>query len=146
MRWLVAVAMFVGLVSGAAATSITPSQTEPPAFFVLFDAGSTEISPAAQPVLAQVLAEYRALEPTVIHVNGHCYDPGLAREEADRLSRRMAESVRDYIVAQGVPPSAIMLRWFVDDRPIALADDKLAQGLNRSVDILFDDAKNVLRP
>jgi outer membrane protein OmpA-like peptidoglycan-associated protein len=146
MRWAAAVVMLVGLVSSVAAKSITPPQPDPMAFVVLFETGSTEISSVAQLVLDQALADYRALKPSVVHVNGHYHDPGVARQEADGLSRRMAEAVRDYLVANGVPPGAIELRWFVDERPPALADDALARGMNRSVDILFDGAKNVWRP
>ena len=146
MRWLAAAVFLAGLLSSAAAESVTPTQPDPPGFFVLFDAGSTEISPAAQPVLDQVLVDYQVLRPAVVHVNGHYYDRSMAREEADCVSKQMAEAVRDYIASKGVPSDVIVLRWYVDNRPISLTDDKLAESLNRSVDVLFDGAKNVLRP
>ena len=146
MRWLVAMTFYVGLMSAAAATSITPAPQEPPAYFVLFDAASTEITPEATLVLGQVLVDYQALKPSVVYVNGYFYDPSVAEGEAEHRSEQMAEAVRDYIVSKGVPSNVIVLDWHVMDRPIVLADDSLAEGLNRSVDILFDGAKNVLRP
>ena len=88
MRWIAAVALCVGLLSGAAAgTSIEPPKPELPSYLVLFDPGSVDLGSHGESVLAQVLADYWAYQPPMIYVDGY-YDRHGSDDHALQMSKR----------------------------------------------------------
>ena len=129
-------------VSGAVAQStdgaISDPAPPPPAFYiVLFDSENAEITEAAQLVLHQVVQDYAVYSQAILMVTGR-YDRSNTEEYANEMSRRMAENVRAYLVANGVPAGSIKLDWRGERDPLVSTPDGVAEAANRSVTISFD--------
>ncbi|HET9130925.1 MAG TPA: OmpA family protein [Terriglobia bacterium] len=52
------------------------------------------------------------------------------------LSENRANSVRDYLVSEGVPSSSITAKGFGEDRPVASNDTDAGRQLNRRVELV----------
>jgi OOP family OmpA-OmpF porin len=106
---------------------------------VLFPTGKSDLSPQAEQELDRVadaiLAAGDRLERVV--VAGHTDSTG-PRELNERLSRDRAESVKAYLVEQGVPADDIVTVGYGPDRPVAY--NKTAEGrlANRRVEIRIE--------
>lgn len=103
---------------------------------VQFATGAATLNPSAREALARfagIVASYRTLE---FMVEGHTDTTGnQAKNEALSLAR--AISVRDYLIAQGVPASRIEVEGLGPANPIA--DNETAEGRarNRRVEIIM---------
>lgn len=101
---------------------------------VSFDFDRASIKPAFRPSLdklARVINEY---ERTVVHVVGHTDSVG-PEDYNRRLSERRAESVADYLVANGVPPGRLRTEGRGESEPRATNDTEAGRQLNRRVEI-----------
>ncbi len=103
---------------------------------VLFATGQSVLLPIAQDRLQEVA---RALQDTpngAIVVEGHTDSTGSAATNDD-LSRRRAEAVRDYLLAQGIAHDRIRAVGLGSSRPVA--DNKTVEGRanNRRVEIVI---------
>ena len=78
------------------------------AYFVLFDVGSSEITPAGPAVLNDVVAEVQRGGVRHIWLTGHSDRSG-SRSVNLALSLRRAEAVRDALIAGGVAPRLLSL-------------------------------------
>lgn len=110
---------------------------------VLFDFDRAELRPAAEAVLADLLAQVRAKLPRArFEVEGHT--DALGTEAYNRtLSERRAEAVRGWLVRRGgVPAAAVRARGFGESRPAAPetrpdgSDDPVGRQKNRRVEII----------
>jgi outer membrane protein OmpA-like peptidoglycan-associated protein len=109
--------------------------SEPVVYMVLFEADSVEITDTATLVLNDAVRYYDRNKPVIVQVDGH-YDRGSDGDYADRMSRRIAENVRGYLIANGVPASSIKLYWVGDLEPVV--PGRVNEEFNRRVDISFD--------
>jgi outer membrane protein OmpA-like peptidoglycan-associated protein len=99
-----------------------------------FDLGRATIRPASRPTLdeaASVLKEYAALR---IAISGHTDNVGDRLNNVD-LSKARAESVKAYLVQQGIDAARIETRGAGPDEPIA--DNKLEVGRQKNRRIEF---------
>jgi outer membrane protein OmpA-like peptidoglycan-associated protein len=101
---------------------------------VQFAFGSAEILAASHDLLRQV-AQVMIENPqvTLVQVEGHTDDVGKTRKNR-RLSQRRAESVRAFLVEQGVEPSRLSAVGFGEERPVADNDDADGREQNRRVE------------
>jgi outer membrane protein OmpA-like peptidoglycan-associated protein len=104
---------------------------------VLFDVNSADITEQAAQVLGvgvALLVRDQSLDMTVI---GHTDSQG-PRELNQELSVRRAQSVVQFLVANGVPEGRLTADGKGPDEPIASNDDEVGRALNRRVEFLFD--------
>ena len=104
---------------------------------IFFDSNSTRLGRWDRKRLDRV-AEYLAADPSVtsLVVTGYADNRGMRRFNK-ALSQRRAESVRDYLVKQGVPADKFELRHFGEKNPTY--SNKMAEGRkkNRRVTIVL---------
>lgn len=101
---------------------------------VSFDFDRASIKPAFQPSLDKLAGVINKYDRTVVHVVGHTDGVG-GDDYNQRLSERRAESVADYLVANGVPPARLRTEGRGEREPRATNDTEAGRQLNRRVEI-----------
>src|SRR5215510_7620830 len=102
---------------------------------VLFDTGSANLKSGAREKLAKVagiLLSHRGLK---LQVEGHTDSVGSA-DYNQRLSENRADSVRTYLVEQGIAPTAIGTTGFGETMPVASNDTPAGRQQNRRVELI----------
>lgn len=101
---------------------------------LLFDSGSAELSPRAEPRLIG-LAETLVRHPnTQIEVQGHSDSTGPPDLNA-RLSKQRAEAVREFLMANGLDGARIRTAGFGAARPVASNASAEGRRANRRVEV-----------
>jgi OmpA-OmpF porin, OOP family len=121
-----------------------PAPPLPDAYLIFFAPESAELDGNARLVLDQLIKDYQVTKPAVLYVDGY-YDRSATQEHADYLSKRMAEAVRNYLVAHGILAGAIKLAWHGENGALVETDDGVAEAANRSVDVRFTAKPNPRR-
>jgi len=94
-----------------------------------FETNSDRLLPGAEQVVADAAATLRRHPDLIIEVAGHTDSDGDA--EFNRgLSERRANTVRDYLINFGVPPTSLSATGFGEELPIA--DNATAEGKARN--------------
>ncbi|HEX9368782.1 MAG TPA: OmpA family protein [Vicinamibacterales bacterium] len=106
---------------------------------VLFDSGSANLKPGAREKLAKVAGIILAHPGLDMAVEGHTDSVGSASYN-QQLSERRADSVRDYLVRQGIAPSAVATSGFGKDRPVASNSTPAGRQQNRRVELVVSGA------
>jgi len=88
---------------------------------LFFDSDSASLRPDGKRELDHIAEMYRERQPrerwTALRVSGHADQRGPTSHNME-LSRRRAESVREYLVSRGVPEGIIDVRAYGEERPI----------------------------
>ena len=103
---------------------------------VLFNTGSSDLGPDARERLAKVSGIVLAYPGLHLEVEGHTDNVG-GDDYNQQLSERRAESVRDYLVQQGIPATTIGARGFGKTTPIASNDTVEGRRQNRRVELVL---------
>jgi outer membrane protein OmpA-like peptidoglycan-associated protein len=124
------------LIAGAA----DPPERAPPACggfaLVFFDPGSDRIDARAAAILDNEVSSLAASESySGLKLRGHADRVGSAGFNL-LLSRRRAESVRDYLAARGVPYGQIDIEAAGETRSLIETEDGVAEPQNRYVELL----------
>ncbi len=101
---------------------------------VTFETGSERLTPGSHPELDNV-ADKMKLDATMkLEISGHTDNVG---NEADnvRLSTARAESVKAYLVAQGIVAERITAKGYGSSRPVASNDTDEGRAKNRRVEV-----------
>lgn len=105
----------------------------------VFANNRAQIRPDQRGSLDRAILILRANPTLLIRLDGHTDDTGQAAYNLT-LAQRRAESVRDYIVAQGINPERLTVRSFGANRPIAPNDTQAGRSANRRVELsILDD-------
>ena len=126
------------IAGSAGAQSTAPPNSGPT--YVYFDWGKGELSSDATAMLDGVTAHYLAA-PGPMLIDGHSDRSGPAGPNV-ASSRKRAEIVRDYLVAHGIPASAMRVRAYGEAAPIIPTEDGVREVQNRRVEIRFVAAGN----
>lgn len=102
---------------------------------VLFDTGSATLQPAAREKLAKISGILLAHPGLTLQIEGHTDSVG-SDDFNQQLSERRADSVRDFLAAQGVPASSITARGFGKTQPVASNDTPEGRQRNRRVELV----------
>lgn len=102
---------------------------------VLFDTGSATLKPGAREKLAKISGIVLAYPGLNLQIEGHTDSVG-GDEFNQHLSERRADSVRDFLLQQGVAPSSVMARGFGKTQPVASNDTPEGRQRNRRVEIV----------
>jgi outer membrane protein OmpA-like peptidoglycan-associated protein len=100
---------------------------------ITFDYDSDAIQPASFPILDEAVKILNAYPQILLLVEGHTSSEGEAKYNLD-LSRRRAESVRTYMVKQGVGEKRIETVGYGADRPLDSSDSDAAREKNRRIE------------
>lgn len=103
---------------------------------VLFKTGSFELLSGARERLAKVSGIVLAHPGLHLEVEGHTDSIG-SDEYNQQLSERRAESVRNYLVQQGIPDAAIVARGLGKSSPVASNDTPEGRQQNRRVEMVI---------
>jgi OOP family OmpA-OmpF porin len=119
---------------------------EPVVYLVLFDSNNADLTNTATAVLDEAVREYwmrtqTFREPVTIYVTGH-YDASGTAGYAEQMSRRMAETVRDYLIARSLPVEAVKVSWSGERQLAIPTPDGVAESANRRVEINFSFPPN----
>jgi outer membrane protein OmpA-like peptidoglycan-associated protein len=102
---------------------------------VLFDTGKYTLRPGAREKLAKVSGIILAYPSLQLEVEGHTDSVG-TDEYNMQLSENRANSVRDFLVQQGINTSSIAARGFGKSQPVATNDTAAGRQQNRRVELV----------
>ena len=101
---------------------------------ITFDFGSANLKSRFYEVLNSVAIVLDEYERTYIDVYGHTDSIG-SHKYNNKLSKRRARCVAEYLVAQGCNGQRFSIQGFGETRPIASNNDKSGRSKNRRVEI-----------
>jgi outer membrane protein OmpA-like peptidoglycan-associated protein len=102
---------------------------------VLFDTGRSELKPGAREKLARI-SGILSLHPGLrLEVEGHTDNVG-TDDSNQRLSERRGESVRTYLVQQGIPSTAVGTIGLGETKPVATNGTASGRQQNRRVELI----------
>ncbi len=104
---------------------------------VLFDTGSSTLKPGAREKLAKISGIVLAHPGLNLQIEGHTDSVG-GDEFNQQLSERRADSVRDFLLQQGVQPSAVLARGFGKTQPVATNETPEGRQRNRRVELVVN--------
>ena len=104
---------------------------------VLFDTGRHTLKPGAREKLAKIAGIILAHPGLKIEVEGHADSTG-GPTINQPLSEKRADSVRTYLVAQGVEGGSITSRGFGDTKPVADNSTAAGRQVNRRVELVVN--------
>jgi outer membrane protein OmpA-like peptidoglycan-associated protein len=102
---------------------------------VLFNLNSASLKPDARERLAKVAGILIAYPDIHVEVDGYTDNTGAA-DYNQRLSQQRADTVRSYLVSQGVPSALVDARGFGSNDPIASNDSPEERRQNRRVNLV----------
>ncbi len=110
-------------------SSLLPERIEFEA--VHFDTDRADLRESAKQALASHAGQIQAHpEWGVVTIEGHCDERG-SHEHNMALGQRRAETVKQYLVSQGVPMSRLMTVSFGESKPAVYGHDESAWQMNR---------------
>jgi outer membrane protein OmpA-like peptidoglycan-associated protein len=104
---------------------------------VLFDTNQATLKPGAKEKLAKVSGILLAYPTLHLVLEGHTDSTG-SDEYNLELSRRRADSVREYLVSNGISPSNIEAHGMGKDSPVATNDTAVGRQQNRRVEMVVN--------
>ena len=102
---------------------------------VLFDLNKYTLRPEAREKLAKISGIVMSHPGLKLQVEGHTDSTG-TDEYNQKLSEERAESVRNYLVEQGIPADSVTAQGFGESRPIASNDTAAGRQRNRRVEMV----------
>jgi outer membrane protein OmpA-like peptidoglycan-associated protein len=99
-----------------------------------FASGKTAFEPASPDRMEHVAGLLKDRDNLRVVVSGYTDDRG-SNAANERLSMQRAESVRDYLVAQGVDASRIEVKGMGEADPVATNDTEEGRAQNRRVEL-----------
>jgi outer membrane protein OmpA-like peptidoglycan-associated protein len=102
---------------------------------VLFDLNKATLKPGAQLRLAKVAGIIQAYPDLRLSIEGFTDSTG-SEEYNQKLSEKRAQTVRDFLVAQGVNQQNISAKGFGEENPVATNDTAAGRQMNRRVDLV----------
>lgn len=102
---------------------------------VLFDTGKYSLKPGAREKLAKIAGILLAYPGIEIEVGGYTDNVG-SDAMNQKLSENRADSVRDYLVQQGVSNNSVTSKGFGETLPVASNDNYGGRQQNRRVELL----------
>ena len=104
---------------------------------VLFDTGSSTLKPATREKLAKISGIVLAHPGLTLQIEGHTDSVG-GDQMNQQLSERRADSVRDFLISQGVAGSSVSAQGFGKTRPVASNDTAEGRQKNRRVELVVN--------
>ena len=106
---------------------------------VLFDFGKYTLKPAAREKLAKISGIVLAHPGLTLQIEGYTDSVG-SDEVNQQLSERRADTVRDFLIEQGVTGSSVTAKGFGKSNPVASNDTPDGRQKNRRVQLVVNGA------
>jgi OOP family OmpA-OmpF porin len=119
-----------------AAPPPAPAPAAAPSFMVFFDWDRSDLSPQAQQTLQQVASAYKQRGSARVIATGHADKSGPDNYNM-ALSLRRANVVKDALVRDGVPATAISVVGKGESQPLVQTADGVREPQNRRVEIVL---------
>ncbi len=121
----------------AIAPPVAPMAPEDAKYLVFFDFDSSKVDNGGSSVLDSVAAEIKKQNISAIEVTGYTDTSG-SKQYNKRLSAKRANSVRDGLIARGVPASLLKVDSKGEDNLMVPTDDEVREPANRRTEITFE--------
>jgi OOP family OmpA-OmpF porin len=105
---------------------------------VYFDFDKATLRPEGVAVLNDAAALLKTNDRVVVEVAGHTDSVG-SEQYNQGLSERRANTVRDYLVSQGITATRLTARGYGEVQPVATNDTEEGRQLNRRVELIVLD-------
>ena len=102
---------------------------------VHFDFDKATLRPDAIVILDKAVGLLKSQERVVVEVAGHTDSVG-SEEYNQSLSERRANSVKDYLISQGVSATRLTARGYGESQPVASNDTDAGRAQNRRVELI----------
>jgi hypothetical protein len=140
LKKLMAVAAATFLLGACAAEPPPPPPPPPPApqaqtFMVFFDWDRSNLTAQAVDTVRQAAAAYKSRGSASIVATGHTDTSGSPQYNM-ALSLRRANAVKDQLVREGVPATAIQVVGKGEENPLVATGDNVREPQNRRVEIV----------
>lgn len=109
---------------------------------VLFDFNEATLRSQGRETLAKIAGALLVTDGYELRIEGYTDSVGSETYNLE-LSRRRAESVRDYLVTQGVDDERLAAVGFGESRPVASNDSPEGRQQNRRVEIVIQDVRRI---
>jgi outer membrane protein OmpA-like peptidoglycan-associated protein len=120
----------------AAAAPPAPAPAAAPSFMVFFDWDRSDLSPQARQTLQQVASTYQQRGSARVVATGHADRSG-PDDYNMALSLRRANTVKNALVGDGVPATAISVIGKGETQPMVQTADGVREPQNRRVEIVL---------
>jgi OOP family OmpA-OmpF porin len=100
----------------------------------LFDFDKDVIKSKAYSLMGRVVKILEKNPAMVIELQGHCDNVGSAEYNMD-LSKRRAQSVKDYLIGKGISKNRMTAKGFGITKPVATNDTDAGRFFNRRVEL-----------
>ncbi len=101
---------------------------------ILFKSGSSELDGSSVEILNQVVGVLSQFDDASVLIAGHTDSRGNANYNFN-LSADRADTVKQYMISQGIPASRLTARGYGPTQPIASNDTAEGRALNRRIEI-----------
>ena len=102
---------------------------------VLFDTGQYSLKPGAREKLAKISGIVLAYPSLVLAVEGHT--DGIGSDDSNQsLSENRANSVRNFLIGQGIASASVSSHGFGESQPVASNDSAAGRQQNRRVELV----------
>ena len=102
---------------------------------VLFDTGKATLKPGARERLAKVAGIIEAYPDLKLEIDGYTDSTGPQEFNRD-LSQRRADTVRSFLVSQGVHGDSVITHGYGEEDPVASNNTASGRQLNRRVELV----------
>ncbi len=116
------------------AQSDTENRTPIQSAEVYFDFGKHDLRPEADATLLSIAQRVSGLENFEIKITAHTDSIGTLKNNL-ALSQRRADAVKNYLIAQGLPPEKFTVSFFGETKPAAENTSDQGRQLNRRATI-----------
>ena len=108
---------------------------KPKKYIIYFDFDSSRITEDASRVIWEFLDDIKKIEKNyIINVKGHADRIG-NKKYNQNLSKRRTETVKHYLVKNGISSDIIKVKWEGKSNPMIITNDNFKEELNRRVDL-----------
>ena len=134
---LVGAALLIGACSEPQAVQAPPPPPQATSYMVFFDWDRSDLSPQAMNTIGQAANAFRTTGQSRITATGHTDTSG-PRDYNMALSLRRANTVKNALVQQGVPATAVAVVGRGEDDLMVQTGDGVREPQNRRVVIVLD--------
>ncbi len=103
---------------------------------IFFDPGKYQLKPGAKSTLKKIAAQIKGENGVKVSVEGHTDNVG-SPDKNMTLSQKRADSVRDYLVSEGVPADRITSTGKGESEPVATNKTVAGRQQNRRVELVI---------
>lgn len=108
---------------------------KPKKYIIYFDFDSSAINQQSSIVIWNFIEDIQKIKNKyIINIIGHADRVG-SKEYNEKLSKRRADTIKHYLIRNGVPEESIKVKWQGEINPLVITKNDFKEELNRRVDL-----------